>query len=217
MGFILAILLGPTGESMKEFCRPTDWRFDLGLIRENVEEVLARNPFAHVCLVHPPGFEQDTMVHARSKGEWKTIFGRHVRMSEFTEFNNEFWGGPLHAMWNDLNTLSPVQVTRLRIATLEPRRCYSLHNDEEIRYHFVVETNSKCLFVVSEDGRNPDTHMPVYPEPGQFELPQFHTFHMPADGQVYALDTNHVHTALNGGDTRRIHLLFETVSWINDR
>ena len=34
-----------------------------------------------------------------------------------------------------------------------------------------------------------------------------HVTHLPADGSVYFTDTRGYHTALNGGETRRVHIV----------
>ncbi len=200
------------------FMQATGRYFDLERIRVDVRKAIGQfgwNGGNMICLTHPIGHAHEPHAHARSKRDWPDMFPLGMRMSEFRAFNSRMEGGPLHNLWTELG--HHCKVARMRIAKLESSRCYSLHNDEEIRLHYVVETNPKCLFVVSDKPRGAITNMPIYPNPMHFHLREFHTFHMPDDGQVYALDTNHVHTALNGGTDTRTHVIIETISELNDR
>ena len=73
---------------------------------------------------------------------------------------------------------------RLRILLLEPRNCLSFHRDPEPRLHLPILTNPGCLLVADH----------------------FCT-HLPADGSVYYTNTLKYHTALNGGESNRVHLV----------
>ena len=203
---------------MFNFMRPTGSYFNLERLRRDVEKAIdlfGWNGGTMIALVHPKGYEQDVHAHTKSKLEWPKQFPNGMRMSEWNQFNEKMDGGPLSEMWHTMRVHYPV--ARMRLAKLEPGRCYSLHNDEEVRLHYVVNTNSKCLFVVSDKPRGPISNMPTYPNRFHFHLQEFHTFHMPDDQQVYAMDTNHVHTALNGGSETRIHVVIETISELNNR
>ena len=43
--------------------------------------------------------------------------------------------------------------------------------------------------------------------PGSLFVVNHHVTHLPADGSVYFTDTRAYHTALNGGETRRVHVV----------
>jgi hypothetical protein len=198
---------------MTESFKPTGKYFDLEQIRADVTRAYDTygTHFGRILsLVHRSSDDQDVFRDAQSRKNWPAGW----RMSDFNTFNNLFRGGALHQMWEELRRHYPA--ARLRIAGLEPRRCYSLHNDEEIRLHYAVETTPKALFLVSDRHRD-ERNMPVYPNPFHFRLPEFHAYHMPADKQVYMLDANHVHMAMNGGDDLRTHLIIELISTLNDR
>ena len=62
--------------------------------------------------------------------------------------------------------------------------CNSWHRDPEPRLHIPIVTNPGSLFVVNH-----------------------HVTHLPADGSVFFTDTRGYHTALNGGETRRVHIV----------
>lgn len=74
---------------------------------------------------------------------------------------------------------------RARIMRLRPRTCYSVHKDTSWRFHVALETNGKCLFII-------DDHKPFY---------------IPDDGHVYRVNTLNWHTALNGSEVDRYHLV----------
>jgi hypothetical protein len=73
---------------------------------------------------------------------------------------------------------------RLRILKLNSRSSLSFHRDPEARIHIPIVTGPGALMVVDREA-----------------------FHIPADGSVYHVDTTKYHTALNGGNEPRIHLV----------
>ena len=73
---------------------------------------------------------------------------------------------------------------RVRILKLDSRTSLSYHRDPEARLHVPVITNPGALMIVEEEAH-----------------------HMKADGSVYYVDTTKYHTALNGGNQSRIHLV----------
>ncbi len=79
---------------------------------------------------------------------------------------------------------SVTTIGRVRINLKQPFNANSWHRDPEPRIHVPIHTNPGCLFVVNH-----------------------HCTHLPADGSVYFTDTRAYHTALNGGDTPRVHLV----------
>lgn len=73
---------------------------------------------------------------------------------------------------------------RVRILRLDSRTSLSYHRDPEARLHIPIITNPGALMIVEEEAH-----------------------HMKADGSVYYVDTTKYHTALNGGNQPRIHLV----------
>ena len=73
---------------------------------------------------------------------------------------------------------------RVRILKLDSRSSLSYHRDPEARLHIPIVTNPGALMIVEEQAH-----------------------HMKADGSVYYVDTTKYHTALNGGNVPRIHLV----------
>ena len=76
------------------------------------------------------------------------------------------------------------EIGRLRILKLGSRRSLSFHKDPEPRIHIPIITNPGALMVVEDFAS-----------------------HMKADGSAYFMNTTKYHTALNGGNNDRIHLV----------
>jgi len=73
---------------------------------------------------------------------------------------------------------------RIRILKLNSRTSLSYHRDPESRIHIPIITNPGALMVVEGEA-----------------------YHMKADGTAYYVDTTKYHTALNGGNEERVHLV----------
>ena len=100
----------------------------------------------------------------------------------YTELVPEFAGTYIAEVVEQLRSVA--SIGRVRINLKQPFNANSWHRDPEPRIHVPVHTNPGCLFVVNH-----------------------HCTHLPADGSVYFTDTRGYHTALNGGDTPRVHLV----------
>lgn len=75
-------------------------------------------------------------------------------------------------------------IGRVRVLSKGVYNCNSWHRDPEPRLHIPIQTNPGSLFIVNH-----------------------HVTHLPADGSVYFTDTRGYHTALNGGETERVHIV----------
>ena len=105
-----------------------------------------------------------------------------VQEIEYSEFNNDYKGTYFEHVHKELSKLFPIG--RMRILRKDPYNCNSWHRDPEPRLHIPIYTNPGSLFIVNH-----------------------HCTHMPADGSVYFTDTRGYHTAINGGETPRIHIV----------
>jgi hypothetical protein len=81
-----------------------------------------------------------------------------------------------------------VKIGRIRVMRLQPKTCYTLHQDpEDFRFHIPIFTNPGAMFIVdNEIGR------------------------MPFAGYLYRFRTNAPHTAVNASFHERIHIVFDT-------
>lgn len=105
-----------------------------------------------------------------------------VDEAAFTQFAPELKGSYFEEVHHELTARFPVG--RMRVLAKDPFSCNSWHRDPEPRLHIPIVTNPGSLFIVNH-----------------------HVTHLPADGSVYFTDTRGYHTALNGGDYPRVHIV----------
>lgn len=113
-----------------------------------------------------------------------TEVAREEKVDEFafTEFIPAFRKTYFLTVWETLKAIAPIGRTRVLSKGLY--NCNSWHRDPEPRIHIPIVSNPGSLFIVNH-----------------------HVTHLPADGSVYFTDTRGYHTALNGGETNRVHLV----------
>lgn len=105
-----------------------------------------------------------------------------VDEAAFTELVPEFKDTYFETVHTALSARFPIG--RMRILSKGIYNCNSWHRDPEPRLHIPIITNPGSLFVVNH-----------------------HVTHLPADGSVYFTDTRGYHTALNGGESTRVHIV----------
>jgi hypothetical protein len=105
---------------------------------------------------------------------------RKFAESEFCVFNEKL----KNTAFYDLYQALPFTVGRMRVRTLRPGIAMAMHRDPSPRAHVALVTNPHC-FLTSELGQS---------------------YHVPADGNVYVLDTRLPHTAFNASREERLHL-----------
>jgi hypothetical protein len=111
------------------------------------------------------------------------------REKDFCHFHPEFKGTYFHEIYLRLQKNTQGKIGRVRVMLLPPKACYSIHQDPTVRYHLVLTTNPQAFL--------------IFPERG--------LIHIPADGNIYWVDTRLAHTAMNGGDDDRFHLVMSEV------
>jgi hypothetical protein len=112
-------------------------------------------------------------------GKWCPFFDER----DFNIINPALKGSYLDQVLNSM----PVTAVRARLMRLKPKSCYSIHVDRTARYHIALHTNQHARFIFT---KNNQVHQ------------------IPADGNVYFANTVLEHTAINGGQDDRIHLVF---------
>ena len=100
----------------------------------------------------------------------------------FSELSSEFQGTYFEHVHQELCKRYPIG--RVRILMKEPLTSNSWHRDPEPRIHIPIHTNPGSIFIINH-----------------------HVTHLPADGHAYFTDTRGYHTAVNGGETNRVHLV----------
>ena len=173
-------------------------KFDIEQLQSALDECLDREAFkgdmqeqgfAALPLTQRPG-QKDWTSNDLSGRYWLRADTRYVEEpreelvpeADFSEFNPKFAGTYFEYVHQELTKRFPIGRTRVLSKGLY--NCNSWHRDPEPRLHIPIVTNPGSLFVVNH-----------------------HVTHLPADGSVYFTDTRAYHTALNGGETRRVHLV----------
>ena len=105
-----------------------------------------------------------------------------IEEKQFSEFNPKLKGTYFEKVYSELIKRFPIG--RMRVLSKGIYNCNSWHRDPEPRIHIPIETNPGSLFIVNH-----------------------HLTHLPADGSVYFTDTRGYHTALNGGEQTRTHIV----------
>lgn len=200
---VAAMSKRPDTQSVAEFVpgpgiTKLDISFDISRLKEALDECLARANF--MGGMQDDGFAALPLTQRPGQTEWteNDLSGRYwlraderyteepreelVPEEDFSEFNPEFTGTYFEHVHSEIAKRFPIGRTRILSKGLY--NCNSWHRDPEPRLHIPVITNPGSLFVVNH-----------------------HVTHLPADGSVYFTDTRAYHTALNGGETRRVHIV----------
>jgi len=173
-------------------------KFDITELQKALDECLEREAyqgdmqdqgFAALPLTQRPGQTEWTS-NDLSGRYWTRVDERYkeepredlVPEIDFSEFNPKFKGTYFEHVHEELTKRFPIGRTRILSKGLY--NCNSWHRDPEPRLHIPLVSNPGSLFVVNH-----------------------HVTHLPADGSVYFTDTRGYHTALNGGETRRVHIV----------
>ena len=90
---------------------------------------------------------------------------------------------PIFDMPYTNDVLDELKMYRTRIIKLQPNNCYTIHRDPTKRIHIPIVTNDKCLMIVNNE-----------------------VMYLPA-GSHYVINTTHSHTAINGSNFDRIHIV----------
>lgn len=173
-------------------------RFDIEALRAALEECLRRADF--MGGMKDQGFAALPLTQRPGQTEWteNDLSGRYwlrgddryleeareelVPEIDFSAFNPDFAGTYFEHVHAELARRFPIG--RMRVLSKGLYNCNSWHRDPEPRLHIPILTNPGSLFLVNH-----------------------HVTHLPADGSVYFTDTRAYHTALNGGDTHRVHIV----------
>jgi hypothetical protein len=122
---------------------------------------------------------------------WSEKYQRYTsRTGNYTGLPSFFVGTYVEEVIEDVKRIAmPKKIGRVRLLTLLPKTCYSLHIDEEeFRFHIPIQTSHDSFFV---SGTTIDR--------------------MPEVGQLYTFKTDEEHTAVNASLTeKRTHLVFDT-------
>lgn len=122
-------------------------------------------------------------------------------LGKLSDVNNELYG----SLESDMNKLLliinetylkkflekiPFGFGRVRIMQIKPKQCYTFHIDNNFRYHLAIDSNPNSFIV--------------------FKEPTHQLINIPTDGFLYQMNGFHKHSAMNGGNKPRIHLVISS-------
>lgn len=171
------------------------FHFPKETLRADLEKILARVPFDdknQINLTALNSNQQDPYLYNGSLYSHDTQ-SFEKKETDFSYFMDTFRDLIFFQIYQALKNSLPFELGRMRILKLAPRSCYSMHEDDGVRFHIALKTNSHAYLVFKNSG----------------------AYHIPADGSVYGSNTMLEHTAMNGGLEERIHLVLSTV-WSPD-
>lgn len=173
-------------------------RFDLGRALEALKTVSRRYPFEQcgnqITLTHRSESNQTPQegsgsLFEHSTGSWKAY------EKDFRFFNEEFKNTYFYEIYREMQKRTNGAIGRVRLMRLPPKVCYSLHRDSTIRFHLALVSNPQAFLLFA---------------PAEL-------ISIPVDGSVYAVDTRRAHSAFNGGDEDRIHLVMSAAEESNEQ
>lgn len=123
--------------------------------------------------------KQTGLQYALNQDIWLGATQRTKIKSKYFFLTNPFF---TNTVFDDV--IKKYKLFRTRLLWLNPRSCYSMHFDDSPRIHIPIFTNPDSFFVFK---KGIVEHLEV--------------------GKVYWVDTREVHTAINGGEHPRLHLV----------
>ena len=176
--------------------------FDVAELNKAVSRLTEIRPFENIS--HKPGMLKSNAIclnyDEKELDEW---FGGNVRgkywtkpdssfeemerepyidESRYTLFNPKLNNTYFKYVYEKLNEY--FEIGRCRVIKMPPRTTLSWHRDPEKRIHIAIKTNYGSRMFIEHTG-----------------------YHIPADGNIYLTDNTKYHTAINGGEEDRIHLV----------
>jgi hypothetical protein len=127
-----------------------------------------------------------TQVSIQTNGDDDWTSGNGSRPGQAEEQWNVIHPQLVGSWWESFINALPMPVYRARIMKMLPRTCYSIHKDIGPRLHIAISTNPQAKF--------------LFTDPAEL-------IHIPADGNVWWVDTRHEHSAFNGSMQSRLHLI----------
>lgn len=169
-----------------------DFNFDIFKLRNEMTTLLKHVPLGkhdQLCLMHHPDSNNPYY-----SGDGSLVFegnylsGTYTKKAheykeyEFNVFNKELKNTYFYEIYQKMS--KNFNITRLRIMALSQKQCLTWHVDSVQRIHVPIITDPGCRFVLENV-----------------------SFHLPADGNAYVIDTTKLHTVFNGSKIVRIHLV----------
>ena len=163
--------------------------FDVDELNKAVSELVKIRPFENENI--KPGMLKSNGLGAISEaniGQSLTLSFEemerepYIDETRYTLFNPKLNNTYFKYVYDKINEF--FEVGRCRVIKMPPRTTLSWHRDPEKRIHVAIKTNYGARMFIEHTGH-----------------------HIPADGNIYLTDNTKYHTAINGGEEDRIHLV----------
>ena len=184
--------------SFDDFYKVPDLKFDISKLRKDLDKVLEKKKFKSPGITHFGAISLNRVPNDESSVEGNNVRGKYwtiadetgkevsrdidIDESKYTELVPEFENTYFEEVYETLK--KKYKLGRVRLLLKEPRSTLSWHRDPEPRLHIPIITNPGCIMVIDNVAK-----------------------HMPADGSVWITNNKKYHTAFNGGEENRIHLV----------
>lgn len=166
----------------------TDFSIDYSRLLLETQELIARVGFHssanQIGLTHTEDCTDNK--YFQSVGSLYDYDQEKFRYQErdFCVFNQELAGTYFEWIYKNV----PFKVARMRLMKMPPRKCLSIHDDTGPRFHIAIKTNPHSYLFFPKDQKS---------------------FQIPADGYLYGMNAEQLHTAFNADLSEdRIHLVF---------
>lgn len=166
-------------------------QFEIGELQDALDYILALTDIdrmQQVGLTHIAGLYEDKWYQSCGSLVNHYVDGRLVKKqtplteNDFPEFIEEAKSCYFYDVYHTLST--EFKIGRMRIMKMKPWMCLTWHHDTSKRIH-----------------------IPIISNPGNRLVIEDNSYHLPADGSVYFVDTTKWHSAFNGGTQDRYTLL----------
>jgi len=182
-----------------DFQKQEGIKFDIIKLRQALKQVVGKSGFddaegtkhfGAISLNQIPGDPESTKgknvrgvfwTKPDSSGK-EVLRDKQINEEAYTEFVKEFENTYFKKVYDTLT--KKFKLGRIRILLKEPRSTLSWHRDPEPRLHIPIITNPGSIMVIENVAK-----------------------HLPADGTVWITNNTKYHSAFNGGEESRIHLV----------
>ena len=129
-------------------------------------------------------FSKKTLIRQADGSQKEHIPDRDPPLNEenFTILCEQFKGTMFENMYNDLK--QRYKIGRVRFMLSNPKTCLSWHTDSTDRIHYPIKTTDQCRMVIEDE-----------------------VHYMPADTWWHTKTAGNLHTAFNGSNSSRLHLV----------
>lgn len=194
-----------------EFLTKTDVKGDVDELKNSLRHILQFTnwpaPPASPMLLNTISINLKRTDRTPTNQQWSGLSGRirhpdtgrtFVTQQEYTIWNEKV-PKYIRKLVAKLETAYQFQSGRVRLSNLPPMVCLRTHSDLEQRFHLAITTNPDVFFYNN-----------TYQSQSSRQFSGF-GYHIPVDGFFYKANTYLAHTAINSGDSDRIHLVVDIV------